>query len=590
MSALSGMIAAGGVAVRKRFAWVAVLATLCGVMGLAPAVQADNRPLATPGVRVAPKIAGGTPIMDAATVAPWVVSIWFSRSGSFPDFICTGTVISPDEIVTASHCVQDRGYYYVYTGANELGRGDRVALEAIISNRAYSAKTFRNDVAVMRPLEPILLPSYPRLATASDLRWARLSQPLLQIQGWGANGMMPSDYLRTGDVILAGGFASKIWESYDPKTMLATWGQKDVKRYTSTCPGDSGGPLLGDRDGALVLLGITSWGAADCRVGVPSIFTSVVPFGGWLASARRALPQQAATNNIAKPEELRGAQISNDPRLGSPISCAAEYSRNATVTYSWSGIGVPAGSTRQELWIIPEMAGQFITCTATAQGRLGKLTSSVSVSLPFKPEIWSLDISGVSSYPSPGEVAECDFRTNTKLDKYEFEWWVRTRDNSYREQLSVGETLTLTQDLIVKLAGKQLVCRATAYAPMGVASAGVYMDIAALRPPDIRYVQVVKGGWTASSARVGDTISCSYQVVAPDSYSSTMGWYLIPQSARVSDSSPMPSDAILVGGDASLSVTQALVDQAKDYSLRCAVSATTWQGTTYRSSGTVYLS
>lgn len=128
--------------------------------------------------------------------------------------------------------------------------------------------------------------------------------------------MMPSDYLRTGDVILAGGFASKIWDSYDPKTMLATWEQKDEKRYRSTCPGDSGGPLFVDRNGILVLLGITSWGAADCPVGVPSIVTSVVPSTNWLKTARSALQQQAATNNPAKPEQIRGAQITNAPRLG----------------------------------------------------------------------------------------------------------------------------------------------------------------------------------------------------------------------------------------------------------------------------------
>lgn len=568
----------------------ALVAALIGVLS---ATASGPPAAATPNTgdreRVTPRIAGGTPIIDAATLAPWVVSIWHSRGGSFPDFICTGTVISPDEIVTAAHCVQDRGYYYVYTGANELGKGTRVPVEAIVSNRSYSAKTFRNDVAIMRPLYPIQLSSYPRLGTASDLRWARLSQPLLEIQGWGANGMMPSDYLRTGDVILAGGFASKIWESYDPKTMLATWGKKDEKRYTSTCPGDSGGPLFANRNGALVLLGITSWGAADCRVGAPSIFTSVVPFSNWLTSARSALPQQALTNNLAKPEQIRAAQIANEPRLGSPITCSAEFTRNADVTYSWSGIGVPAGSTGKELWIVPAMAGQYLSCTVTAQGRLGKLTSSAGISVPFKPEVFSMDISGVYSYLKPGDVADCDFRTNTKLDKYEFEWWVRTSDKQLQEKIGTAETLTITQDLILKLAGKQLLCRATVYAPMGVATAGVYMDIAALRPPDIRYVQAVRGSWVVDSAKAGDTLSCSYQIVAPEAYTSTVGWYLVPDASRVGYAEPMPADAVLVGSDTSLSITQQLVDQAKGYRLRCAVSASTWQGTTYRSSTTVYL-
>ena len=80
--------------------------------------------------------------MDAATSAPWVVSIWHSRVGSFPDFICTGTVISPDEIVTAAHCVQQRDYHFVSAGANEPGNGDRVPVQAIVPNRRYSAQNF----------------------------------------------------------------------------------------------------------------------------------------------------------------------------------------------------------------------------------------------------------------------------------------------------------------------------------------------------------------------------------------------------------------------------------------------------------------
>lgn len=574
--------------VRRVFAAMAAGVVLATLSVSSPAL-AGSRGSGDSPEKVTPNIAGGDAVPDAAVSAPWVVSLWHSRSGSFPDFICTGTVISPDEIVTASHCVQDRGYYFVYVGANELGKGTRVAVEAVVSNRRYSEKTFRNDIALLRPLYPITLPSYPKLGTTSDLRWARLSQPLLQIQGWGAVGMKLSDYLRSGTVILAGGFASDIWDTYDPKTMLATWGRKDDTRYTGTCPGDSGGPLFANRNGSLVLLGVTSWGAADCRVGAPSIFTSIVPFSSWITAARAALPKQAMTNNLAKPELIRGAQITNQARLGSPITCGAEFTRNTAVTYSWTGVGVPAGTTSKDLWIVPSLAGQFVTCTVIAQGRLGTLTTQAQVLIPRKPEIYSMDISGTSMYPTPGDVADCDFNTNTELETREYEWWIGTSTTPYLESLGKGETLTITQDLIVRLASKRLTCRVTVTAPMGTASAGVYMNVAALRPPTIQWVQAVKGSFVASSADVGDTLNCSYNITAPDPHTSTVGWYLIPHSLSVGYSEPMPADAIPLASERSITITQDIVDRSSGYRLRCAVSATSWQGSTYRSSNNVAL-
>ena len=568
----------------RQFAALGAAAALLFGVSVVPAAQAAPSSVEDSGSRITPRVAGGDPVLDAATTAPWVLSLWHSRSGSFPDFICTGTVVSPDVIVTASHCVQERGYYYVYLGANELGKGTRVSVEAIVSNRNYSEKTFRNDIALLRPLHPITLPAYPRVATASDLRWARLSRPLLQIQGWGTVGMKMSDYLRTGNVILAGGFASDLWDTYDPKTMLATWGKKGETRYTSTCPGDSGGPLFGSRNGTLVLLGVTSWGAADCRIGAPSIFTSVVPFRSWITAARAALPQQAATNNLAKPELIRGAQITNQPRLGSPITCDAEFTRNTAVTYSWSGLGVPAGTTSKDLWVTPALAGQFVYCTVTAKGRLGELTSRAQLFVPRKPEINSVNITGIGYYPKPGDVATCTFSTNTELDTYGFEWWLGTNSSPYTDRISTDKSLPITQDLLVRAAGQQLTCRVTASAAMGTASRGVYTTIPRLTAPSIQYVQLIRDYRSTSSARVGDTLSCSYRITSGDTYTSTLGWYLVPDTERNRDIDPMPANAVLVGSQESITVTQELFDRSEGQRLYCAVSATSWQGTSYRSS------
>lgn len=44
------------------------------------------------------------------------------------------------------------------------------------------------------------------------------------------------------------------------------------------CNSDSGGPLVING----VLVGVTSWGAGNCRGGVPDVFARVAHYVGWI--------------------------------------------------------------------------------------------------------------------------------------------------------------------------------------------------------------------------------------------------------------------------------------------------------------------
>jgi len=52
---------------------------------------------------------------------------------------------------------------------------------------------------------------------------------------------------------------------------------------TGGCMGDSGGPLAcRNGNGAWTLVGATSWGSGSCTVGMPSVYTRLSFFAGWI--------------------------------------------------------------------------------------------------------------------------------------------------------------------------------------------------------------------------------------------------------------------------------------------------------------------
>src|SRR3954464_4050109 len=56
----------------------------------------------------------GKVVASPATSAPWALSLWRgARAKGAISFRCTATAIAPQVVVTAAHCVQDKGFYYL---------------------------------------------------------------------------------------------------------------------------------------------------------------------------------------------------------------------------------------------------------------------------------------------------------------------------------------------------------------------------------------------------------------------------------------------------------------------------------------------
>src|SRR5258708_35741052 len=115
---------------------------ICSV-GLVLALGAAS---AVPPAGAVPLVVGGTPA--AAGQVPWIVAIIRKGQDAFQGQFCGGTVIAPQAVVTAAHCVGGERASGLQVLANQLdlkGRGgQRVRVARGSIQARYNANTSRH--------------------------------------------------------------------------------------------------------------------------------------------------------------------------------------------------------------------------------------------------------------------------------------------------------------------------------------------------------------------------------------------------------------------------------------------------------------
>jgi secreted trypsin-like serine protease len=228
---------------------------------------------------------------DAAAGAyPSIAEVHLAKS-----FLCTGTLIAPDWVLTAGHCGSITGSAVatpvsfpgplidVYIGSTKAGQGESVAVSEAIVSPSYLL-TQGYDVTLLH-LSSASTKTPTKIAGAGETAsWAAGTTET--IVGWGATseGGDTPDTLQEAQVpVTTDATCASAYSEFDAKTMLCAGYPQGG---TDTCQGDSGGPMYGTVGGALRVVGATSFGEGCARPNKPGVYARVgdTALRTWIAS------------------------------------------------------------------------------------------------------------------------------------------------------------------------------------------------------------------------------------------------------------------------------------------------------------------
>ena len=280
-----------------------------------------------------PRIIGGTALTSGER--PWMVSLQ-----EYGQHFCGGSLIAPEWVLTAAHCVDGSNGQSLQVRADfvnlqdpDAGQSSTVA--EIIIHPGY-ADNQPTDLALLRLDVPMTGINPVVLATEAFMTSYARPGASMSVSGWGVtqeNGDIPN-LLQTTDVPLVSKEQCNADIAYSgeiSETEICAGFQRGGK---DSCQGDSGGPLVMHRLGDYVQAGIVSWGEGCAIANKYGVYARVASFTDWINSVQA---EEATTSTTPEILDMQSSADSDQPTIGVPFG-PLRAEQGETITFE---INVP---------------------------------------------------------------------------------------------------------------------------------------------------------------------------------------------------------------------------------------------------------